>query len=246
MNRIYPHIICFQIISIVCLVSSIYIHIFYLLVFIIYKLKYYSIQDKITLTIIKRKDDLIMINEHLEIEYKILISKDIFKQLLTDFQEQIYCQYTQINYYFTHPLLEKKQYMLRIREKNNQYEMTLKRPYHNHHIETNLMLSFEEAQKFLNHEILNNDIIQILQQEGISPQELKQQFSLTTHRHDIQFSHGTLSLDENHYLGHVDYELEFEVDNENEYQVFLALIHKYQLHYTHNCPSKIKRVLDIL
>ena len=42
-------------------------------------------------------------------------------------------------------------------------------------------------------------------------------------------------------------ELEFEVNNEKAgYKKFLEIIKPYQLNYTHNCPSKIKRVLDSL
>ena len=65
--------------------------------------------------------------QQIEIEYKILLTKDIFTQILNDYQNQIHHEYIQINDYFTHPLLQQKKYMLRIRTKNNQYELTLKR-----------------------------------------------------------------------------------------------------------------------
>lgn len=57
----------------------------------------------------------IKMNEQIEIEYKILLSENIFKQILEDYP--VYKDYIQTNYYFTHKLLQQKKYMLRIREK---------------------------------------------------------------------------------------------------------------------------------
>lgn len=184
--------------------------------------------------------------QQIEIEYKILLTKDIFTQILNDYQNQILHDYIQINEYYTHPLLQQKKYMLRIRTKNNQYELTLKRPINNHRLETNIQFTKEEKDAFTHHQ-LKNEITQILEDEGIALTELKQQFSLTTHRYDIILPEGTLSLDENTYFNQKDYELEFEVNNEKAgYKKFLEIIKPYQLNYTHNCPSKIKRVLDSL
>lgn len=186
-------------------------------------------------------------NEHIEIEYKILLTKNIFFQILKEYQSQIKTDYIQTNHYFTHPILQQKKYMLRIREKNNTFEFTLKRPFHNHRLETNIMLSSKEKDDFFQHHPISNEIIDILKEEHINPLELENQFSLTTHRYDIILPQGILSLDDNTYLHQHDYELEFEVNDEKEgYQEFLNIIQPYHLNYTHNCPSKIKRVLDVI
>lgn len=55
--------------------------------------------------------------EHLEIEFKMLLKENIFKKILSDYKNQIKDSYQQTNYYLFHPLLEKKKYSLRIREK---------------------------------------------------------------------------------------------------------------------------------
>lgn len=181
-------------------------------------------------------------NEHIEIEYKILLTKDIFLQILKQYQSQIQNDYIQINHYLTHPLLQQKKYMLRIREKNNTFELTLKRPTNNHRLETNIMITAQERDKIFQHIPISNEIIDILTKENINPLELQNQFSLTTHRYDIILPEGTLSLDDNVYLDQHDYELEFEVNDEKSgYQKFLHIIQPFHLLYVKNCPSKIQR-----
>lgn len=189
----------------------------------------------------------IKMNELIEIEYKILLTQEIYQKIKQYYQDQITRDYIQTNYYLTHPLLQEKKYMLRIREKNNTYELTLKRPYQHHQIETNVPLTKEQKAKILQHQPIQNEIIDILIQEGINPLELQNQYSLTTHRCDIELKEGILSLDKNTYCQQQDYELEFEVYHEQEgYQKFLEIIQPFSLHYTQNCPSKIQRVLNSL
>ena len=56
------------------------------------------------------------------------IEKKGISKILSDYKNQIKDSYQQTNYYLFHPLLEKKKYSLRIREKKGHYELTLKRP----------------------------------------------------------------------------------------------------------------------
>ena len=183
-------------------------------------------------------------NEHIEIEYKILLDENTFYWILQDYQSLIQRDYIQVNYYFTNTILQQKKYMLRIREKDNSFELTLKRPIKNHRLETNVLLTPEEKDDFFSHRPITNEIIDLLKEDNINPLELENQFSLKTHRYDIILPEGILSLDENTYCQKHDYELEFEVKDEQEgYQQFLNIIHQYGLDYTKNCPSKIQRVL---
>lgn len=183
-------------------------------------------------------------NEHIEIEYKILLTKNIFEKILENYQQYIQKDYIQVNDYFIHPLLQNRRYSLRIRTKNDQYELTLKRPFRDARLETNVMLTKEEKDKFFAHEPLDNEITQILKDEHIPYEELQQQFSLTTHRYDIILPEGILSLDHSTYLDTEDYELEFEVENsEIGFKKFLEIIEPYGLTYQYNCLSKIQRVL---
>lgn len=182
-------------------------------------------------------------DKHVEIEYKILLNKHSFNKILETYHNQITQDYVQTNYYFTHPLFNEKHYMLRIREKNHTYEMTLKKPHNKHLLEYNLNITQKEKEAFCQNQIIDNDIINLLKKE-IDITLLSQQFSLTTHRYDIQLDEGILSLDHNIYLKQEDHELEFEVYNEESgYQKFLAIIQPFDLHYTHNAQSKIARAL---
>ena len=184
-------------------------------------------------------------NEQIEIEYKMLITQDIYHNIINDYKDYIINHYVQTNYYFTHPLFFKKKYMLRIREKNNTYELTLKRPYLNHRLETNVELTKEEADLFFNHKDIDNEIINILKDEGIHVSDLIQQFSLKTTRYDMKLEYGILSADYNEYNGISDYEIEYEVFDQKLGLIhFKDIISKYHLEYKKNAKSKIQRVLE--
>ena len=184
-------------------------------------------------------------NELIEIEYKMLLDENIFFKIKNDYKDRISHEYIQTNYYFTHPLIKQKRMMLRIREKNNEYELTLKRPYFHHRLETNVSLSIDEKESFFNHLEINNEIIEILKNEGIDYKDVVNEYSLTTHRCDIVLDEGVLSLDENVYLNKKDYEIEFEVnDSDTGLKKFNEIIKPYNLIYITNCKSKVRRALD--
>ena len=105
--------------------------------------------------------------EHLEIEFKMLLKENIFKKLLSDYKNQIKDSYQQTNFYLFHPLLEKKKYSLRIREKKGHYELTLKRPSTIGLNELNIDINKEIKDAIFNHQHINNEIFDILEKENI-------------------------------------------------------------------------------
>ena len=105
--------------------------------------------------------------EHLEIEFKMLLKENIFKKILSDYKNQIKDSYQQTNYYLFHPLLEKKKYSLRIREKKGHYELTLKRPTTIGLNELNIDINKEIKDAIFNHQHINNEIFDILEKENI-------------------------------------------------------------------------------
>lgn len=182
-------------------------------------------------------------NEQLEIEFKVLLEKDIYQQIIIDNKDKIINEYTQTNYYLMHPLLDKLKYMLRIRVKDNQYELTLKRPSKEGNIETNIIISQDIKDNIFNHQTVNNEIFDILLKQGIDPLTLNTGYSLVTNRIDIKHPLGLISLDKNIYNNHCDYELEFEVlDYTAGKTAFLQFIKPYNISYSNNAPSKIKRL----
>src|SRR5699024_3925195 len=100
--------------------------------------------------------------QELEIEYKVLLSEDKFKELLNNLNFPSN-PVTQINYYFETPDLKLKQInsALRIREKNSHYIVTLKEPHKKGILETHDKISedtFQQAIKiiFFLHLIVQN------------------------------------------------------------------------------------------
>lgn len=53
----------------------------------------------------------IKMNELIEIEYKILLTQEIYQKIKQYYQDQITKDYIQTNYYLTHPLLQKEVYV---------------------------------------------------------------------------------------------------------------------------------------
>ena len=87
----------------------------------------------------------------------------------------------------------------------------------------------------------------ILEKENIYIKDLTCGYYLKTTRHDIILPDGVLSLDENEYNHHHDYEIEFEVEDYDQgLQTFKKIIQPYHLEYKQNCLSKIKRMLETL
>lgn len=64
-----------------------------------------------------------------------------------------------------------------------------------------------------NHQDISNEIFDLLKEEKIYIKDLQCGDYLTTIRHDILLLDGMLSLDENEYNHHHDYEIEFEVND---------------------------------
>jgi uncharacterized protein YjbK len=180
-----------------------------------------------------------------EVEYKIMLDEETFHHIIDAYDE---CHtYEQTNYYFTSHALEEKRYALRVRSKDGHYEMTLKIPDGFAKIEHNENITEKDLEAFKNGSMPDNGIKKALVDHGIDPSLITYSGSLKTIRHDIALHYGVLSLDENFYNGHHDFEFEFEVNNEEEgKKQFEELCETFHLSYSHNCNSKLKRFLDTL
>jgi uncharacterized protein YjbK len=183
--------------------------------------------------------------ENLEIEFKILITKNIYEQIISDYK--ITSSYQQTNYYLMHPILSKLKYTLRIRQKNNQYELTLKQPQIKGNLETNLIIDKKTKDKIIKHELITNEIFDLLKPYQLDSTMFITDHFLTTTRNEINTEYGLICIDYNQYNDLEDYELEYEITNYTlGKQYFLDFIKKYNLTYNTNCSSKITRLIKSL
>lgn len=180
---------------------------------------------------------------HIEIEFKMLINEQTYHQIVDTYKNQKTGDYIQTNYYLFHPKFDENKYSFRIREKNGQYELTLKTPLQIGLHEYNEKIDAKTKDKIFAHEYICSPIFERLEKEGIDYRDLQCGHYLTTHRIDIPFEYGLLSLDANEYNGIHDYELEFEVNDYTKgYEQFLEIIKPFHLTYSENCLSKTRRM----
>ena len=176
--------------------------------------------------------------QNLEIEYKILISHDQYKQLSSQFIGE---KGLQTNFYYDTAdfKLRHQRISCRIRTIKDQSELTFKMPGPVGKNE----FTFEQID--LRSVFSQADVLAFLSQLGVNS-ALIHQGTLQTVRTSIHLKHGLLCLDENTYNGITDYELEYEVEDDEEkgFVEFKTLLTKINLVYTSNCDSKIKRCLS--
>jgi uncharacterized protein YjbK len=174
-----------------------------------------------------------LMSETIEIEFKNLLTKIEYENLLKIFnveEKDIVCQ---INHYFDTPEFALKDLgsALRIREKKSRMEMTLKQPAAVGILETTQTLSENEFQTAIQHQKLPKGIVQErIQQLKITVEKIEYFGSLTTRRVEFPFKDGLLVLDHSIYLNTEDYEIEYEAEDFHHGQiVFQELLKQYAI-----------------
>ncbi|UEA31429.1 CYTH domain-containing protein [Granulicatella elegans] len=188
---------------------------------------------------------------HLEKEYKNLLTKVQYETLKEEFQSIFTKDITQTNqYYDCHQQLENNCSALRIRliEGQQMGEITLKIPQSDCEvIEITEELPNEQLQWWVEEDIflLPTSIKLALEEQGIELSNISPTATLTTHRLEGLLRPGCLLvLDESHYAGQTDYEIEMEVEDlEEGKEIFLEILHRHGI--TPQKPiSKIRRALQ--
>lgn len=175
-----------------------------------------------------------------------------FKQLLSEVQYQaIYTAYfhgnhpfTQTNYYIDTSQFDLRNHKsaLRIRVKDESYEMTLKVPSKiglmEYNFETHII---PELDKTISEQDLPTDIAAELSKMDIDMDDLVILGALTTDRLEKEVQGNLLVLDKSKYLDYQDYELEYEVTDYNEGLInFKSILKKFDI--THVTPdNKVQR-----
>jgi uncharacterized protein YjbK len=183
-------------------------------------------------------------NQHIEIEYKNLLTKQDFERLMQYFKIARSDFFSQQNHYFdTHDFdLKNQASALRIREKNESFELTLKQPAPQGKLESNQAISSKEAEAFLNEGLFPAGAVQeIIKQAGLNPQDFTYFGTLRTDRAEVSYLGGLIVLDHSFYVGKEDYELEYEVEDAQVGQkIFIELLETLEIPLQ-KTENKVKR-----
>ena len=169
---------------------------------------------------------------HIELEYKVMISEEIYLKMLDFYQLE---PVKQVNYYYN---ANKPYHAMRIREKEGKYIFTLKVRENNYHKEYEF-------------EIKENNI------DDPKIQSLLKEFDITsvqyigkmsTYRATKEFEHGELCIDKSLYLGETDYEIEYELKDAkfDDFKTFEGILKENGLKYQPSKNYKFKRFLNAL
>lgn len=152
-----------------------------------------------------------------EIEFKNMLSKDQYLQLLKEFSIKDDQILRQANHYLDTKVghLKNLSSALRIREKKNRILCTLKERTAEHtHLETTDVLTEQQRDEILSGQDFNAPSVkEKLLQLKVPIEDLHVFGSIITDRVEVDFEGGTLVFDHSFYLHRDDYEIEYESNN---------------------------------
>lgn len=186
-------------------------------------------------------------SQSIEIEFKNLLHVEEFNKMVTYFQLSPNHFVQQVNHYFDTVNFDLKERgcALRIREKNNFFELTLKEPHKDGLLETNQKLTAVEAQDFLIGDKIKEGVVTTqISKLGIELTKLTYFGTLTTDRAEFSYKNGLLVLDKSSYLNTIDYEVEYEVMNKNKGKpIFVELLSELNIP-VRETQNKIQRFYE--
>ena len=187
-------------------------------------------------------------SDAIEIEAKVLLNQEDYKKLVKQFKQ--FKRYSQTNYYIDNDkrILAKKGIALRIREREDHYEFTLKTPLSHGLLEKNEAITKAQFDAFLEKgEFPKVDAVRLLTMLDVDIKSLHVLTHLTTDRIDVDYEDGLLSIDRNSYSGKVDYEVEFEYNNMKGAETILKkLLDDNQIPVAFSKATKVHRALAAL
>ena len=183
---------------------------------------------------------------HLEIEFKTLLTKEEYHSLEDFFKDQPPIRQT--NHYIDTPdhAIRNHRMALRIRTLADRAELTLKVPQDAGHFEYNQALTFEQVETFLSKKKLpQGEIASFLTDLDIPLTSLDVWGSLETERREKRIPKGLLAYDRSRYNSIEDYELEMEVDAASDETYFHEFLKEKQIEYK-PAKSKVARLAQSL
>ncbi|MEK4666687.1 CYTH domain-containing protein [Niallia sp. FSL R7-0271] len=185
--------------------------------------------------------------KNIEIEFKNMLTKEEYTNLLEHYQVKENELFKQENHYFDTAdfALKERSSALRIRKKQAGYELTLKQPHEDGLLETNKQLSAEAGEEMIQTgRILDEQFAALLLDLGIAPEKIHYFGSLTTIRAEKETGNGLLVFDHSFYLNIEDYELEYEVSDRKDGQAyFQQLLQSFQIP-VRKTKNKVRRFYE--
>ncbi|MBO8156289.1 MAG: CYTH domain-containing protein [Bacillaceae bacterium] len=185
--------------------------------------------------------------QEIEIEFKNLLTKKEYQDLIDQLHLNRFLNKKQINYYFETEDFQLKQHQaaLRIRQKDGKFQCTLKQPVAEGLLETHDWLTEEEFLSWKSGNIQpKQNVGKQLKKLGIAPEQIKYQGNLVTYRIETLWENCTLVLDHSKYHDQEDYELELEAHNVHEgKKVFESLLSRFNIP-KRATPNKIQRFFN--
>ncbi|MDR4985721.1 CYTH domain-containing protein [Bacillus cereus] len=180
--------------------------------------------------------------QEIEIEFKNIVTEEEFGILCKSFSIEAFTK--QVNHYFETPSFSLKETgsALRIRHKGETYTLTLKQPAEIGLLETHQVVTADEAKLMMEtNTIIQGDVVDQLHKLQIPVSSLTYMGNLTTERAETLFEGGTLVFDHSFYYNHDDYEIEYEVqDEETGKASFMNLLKQHNIPVRHT-NNKVKR-----
>ncbi|MCU5308978.1 CYTH domain-containing protein [Bacillus cereus] len=180
--------------------------------------------------------------QEIEIEFKNIVTEEEFHALCKSFSIEVFTK--QVNHYFETPNFSLKEAgsALRIRHKGETYTLTLKQSAEVGLLETHQVVTENEAKMMMEtNVIISGAVMNQLCKLQIPVSALTYMGSLTTERAETLFEGGTLVFDHSFYYNHDDYEIEFEVqDEETGKAAFIHLLKQHNIPIRHT-NNKVKR-----
>ncbi len=186
---------------------------------------------------------------NIEIESKVLLSKENFEKVIEALHADRYKRVKQTNHYIDsdNQSLRRLGCALRIREKDD-FVLTLKTPLSEGLLEKSQTITWKQYEMFDKDNVFPEGPIKVfLEILGIKVDELHILTSLTTDRIEIPYKEGTISLDRNSYSGVIDYEVEMEhTSMEHAEDCLIEICKMADVPCVFNSDSKQARAMNAL
>lgn len=182
-----------------------------------------------------------------QVEFRTLLSKEEYTRLVAKFKN-ISKFDVQTNHYFDTAMFSLKAFdtSLRVRERDNLLELTLKRKKGYNIQDFRQQLTREEFEQTKETGVLPEGQVHNEIESLIGTQKIENFMSLSTKRICFRYGKGVIFIDENSYLDITDYELEYEAETLHEgKKEFIQLVKDFQIKYR-KTDKKIKRAYDAL